>query len=100
MTFKPLTKPELKQIIDLLLKDIIKAVHEKGAEFIVTDEAKDVILENGYDAKYGARPLKRSIQKLIEDKLSMLSLKGLISNGTVITADKHGDTIELTAITQ
>jgi len=100
VTFKPLTKPELKQIIDLLLKDIIKAVHEKGAEFIVTDEAKDVILENGYDAKYGARPLKRSIQKLIEDKLSMLSLKGLISNGTVITADKHGDTIELTAITQ
>lgn len=98
VTFKPLTKAELKQIIDLLLKDIVNAVHQKGAEFIITDEAKDVILENGYDAKYGARPLKRSIQKLIEDNLSMLSLKGLVTPGAVITADKKDDTIEFTTI--
>ena len=98
VTFKPLKKTELKQIIDLLLKDITASVHEKGAEFIVTDGAKDIILETGYDAKYGARPLKRSIQKLVEDKLSMLSLKGLITPGAVITADKKDNAIELTVV--
>ena len=98
VTFKPLKKTELKQIIDLLLKDITASVHEKGAEFIVTDEAKDIILETGYDAKYGARPLKRSIQKLVEDKLSMLSLKGLITPGAVITAEKKDNAIELTVV--
>lgn len=98
VTFKPLTKPELRQIIDLLLKDIIGRLHERGAEFIITDSAKELILEEGYNSKYGARPLKRSIQKLIEDKLSMLSLKGGIKSGTVITADAKDGKIELTAV--
>ena len=98
VTFKPLTKPELKQIIDLLLEDIIEKLKEKGAQLVVTDPAKELILETGYDVKYGARPLKRAIQKLIEDKLSMLSIRGSIKPGTVITAGKKGNEIELTAI--
>lgn len=98
VTFKPLTKSQLRQIIDLLLKDIIEKLHERGAEFIITEPAKDLILESGYNSKYGARPLKRAIQKLIEDKLSMLALKGRITPGTVITAGKKGNEIELTAV--
>lgn len=100
VTFKPLTKTELRAIIDLLLKDITNKMHEKGAEFVITDPAKELILEKGYDAKYGARPLKRAIQKLIEDKLSMLALKGRIKPKTIITAGKKGDEIELTAISR
>ena len=98
VTFKPLTKPELRQIIDLMLKDIVDKLKERGADFVITDSARELILEDGYDAKYGARPLKRSIQKLIEDKLSMLSIKGLIKNNTVITADRNGNEIKLSAV--
>lgn len=96
VTFKPLTKDDLRQIIDLLLKDIYTKLAEKDAKLIVTDNAKELILEKGYDKKYGARPLKRSIQKLLEDKLSQLSLTGQITSGCVITADRNGDSISMT----
>ncbi len=98
ITFKPLTKPELKQIIDLLLKDITSKITEKGAELIVTDAAKEVILKQGYDVKNGARPLKRAIQRLLEDDLAQLSLKGEIRKGTVIRADADGDKLAITAL--
>ncbi|MGN0150076.1 MAG: ATP-dependent Clp protease ATP-binding subunit [Clostridia bacterium] len=98
VTFKPLTQTELRQIIDLLLKDIVEKLHEKGAELIVTDKAKELILNHGYDKKYGARPLKRAIQKLLEDKLAKLSLTGQIQEGTQITADADGKEITLTAV--
>ena len=96
VTFKPLSKDDLRQIIDLLLKDIVAKLTEKGAKFVVTNEAKELILEKGYDKKYGARPLKREIQKLLEDKLSRLSLTGQITQGCVITADRDSDEINLT----
>ncbi len=96
VTFKPLTKENLRQIIDLLLKDIVTKLTEKGAGFVVTDAAKELILEKGYDKKYGARPLKRAIQKLLEDKLSQLSLTGQITSGCTITADRNGDEISMT----
>lgn len=95
VTFKPLTKDNLKDIIDLLLKDIVVKLGEKGASLIVTDEAKNLILEKGYDKKYGARPLKRSIQKLLEDKLSQLSLTGQITQGCTLTADRNNDEITI-----
>ena len=95
ITFKPLTKPELRQIIDLLLKDITDKISEKGASFTVTEDAKEVILEQGYDAKYGARPLKRAIQKLLEDKLAKLSLTGGIKAGGSVTAGVENGEIVL-----
>lgn len=76
VTFKPLTKAELRQIIDLLLRDIVVKIEEKGAQFIITDAAKEIILKEGYNVKYGARPLKRAIQKVLEDQLAKLSLHG------------------------
>lgn len=98
VTFKSLTKEDLRQIIDLLLKDIVTRLTEKGASFVITDDAKELILEKGYDKKYGARPLKRSIQKLLEDKLSQLSLTGQITSGCTITADRDGDKLSVTAV--
>ena len=98
VTFKPLTKENLRQIIDLLLKDIHAKLAEKDAKLVVTDEAKELILEKGYDKRYGARPLKRAIQKLLEDKLSILSLTGQITSGCVITADRKDNEITLTAV--
>lgn len=91
VTFKPLTKDELRSIITLLLKDIKGKLAERGAEFVITHDAKEVILNKGYDVKYGARPLKRAIQTLIEDKLARLSLTGQIQSGSVVTVDADGD---------
>ena len=83
----------MRLIIDLLLKDITEKMTEKGASFVVTDAAKDIILETGYDVKYGARPLKRAIQKLIEDKLAKLALTGKITEGVQIVADSENGEI-------
>ena len=91
VTFNPLNKDELKQICDLLLKDIITKLEEKNATITISDNAKDVILKKGYDAKYGARPLKRAIQKLLEDKLAKLSLTGEIFDGAHIAVDSVGE---------
>lgn len=92
VTFKPLSQEELREIIDLMLKDIVTRLNEKGAEITITDAAKDKVLEKGYDPKYGARPLKRAIQSLIEDKLARLSLTGQITEGSAITIDvKDGE---------
>ncbi len=87
VTFKPLKKDELRKIIDLLLKDITQKLGEKGATLEVTDAAKEIILQKGYDVKYGARPLKRAIQSTLEDSLAKLSLTGKITEGTKLCAD-------------
>lgn len=96
IVFKPLTKEELRQIIDLMLKNITEKLSEKGAELVITDSAKDLILETGYDITYGARPLKRAIQTLVEDKLAMLTLTGKIDGKCVVTAESDGKEINFT----
>lgn len=95
VTFKPLTKDELRSIIDLLLKDISAKLAEKNALIKITPEAKELILEKGYNVRYGARPLKRAIQTLLEDKLSRLALEGKISDGCTIEAERTNEEIEL-----
>ncbi len=96
VTFKPLTKAELRQIIDLLLRDIVVKIAEKGAAFVITDAAKEIILKEGYDVKYGARPLKRAIQRVLEDQLAKLSLHGQIQPGSTITADAKDGVVQFT----
>lgn len=98
ITFKPLTKDELRLIIDLLLKDIVEKMTEKGATFNITVDAKEIILSEGYDSQYGARPLKRAIQNLIEDELSKLALAGEIKFGTTLLADAENKKIIIRAI--
>lgn len=98
VTFKPLTKDELKSILELMLKDIVCKINERGAKIVITDEAKDLILEDGYDAKFGARPLKRSIQRLLEDKLAEFSLREKITENTFITCDKKDNQLELVIV--
>ncbi len=93
VTFKPLKKDELRAIIDLMLKDIIAKLFEKGTALEVTDSAKELILEKGYDAKYGARPLKRAIRSTIEDKLADMSLRGNIKEGGNLIVDAEDNEI-------
>ena len=92
VSFKPLTKEELRKIIDLMLKGISSKLAEKNMTLIVTDSAKEVILSEGYDIKYGARPLKRAIQTLLEDKLARMSLSGELKEGSTVTVNAANDT--------
>ncbi len=93
IVFHSLSKDEIKQIIDLMLSDVIKRVSEKGITLKITGKAKDFLMEKGYNPKYGARPLRRAIQKHIEDTLSMEILANRFKPAAVITADISGDKV-------
>ncbi len=87
VVFDSLTEIELLQIIDLMLKETSKALQEKDISMIVSDDAKHFILEKGTNIKFGARPLRRAIQRYIEDEISEKILKGEIVNGQKIHID-------------
>ena len=93
--FKPLLKSELRQIIDLQLKLISKNLSDKNLLLSVTESAKDLLLQVGYDITYGARPLKRTIQKYIINPLATQLLMGKYSNGDTvfINTDDRGKII-------
>ncbi len=79
IAFDHLTKDDMLKIVDLQLKDIYRDTSEKGIIVHVDDEAKRYLASEGYDRKYGARPLRRKIQRLLEDEIAELYLKGLVS---------------------
>ncbi|WP_096156018.1 ATP-dependent protease ATP-binding subunit ClpC [Bacillus sp. FJAT-45066] len=87
IVFHSLEKPHLKEIVTLLADQLTKRLKEQDIELELTEAAKDKISEEGYDPEYGARPLRRAIQKHIEDKLSEELLKGTIEKGQKIVLD-------------
>ncbi len=86
IVFHPLSDAELTKIVDLLLADLEKQVEAKEMKLIVNDEVKKYLLKEGYDPKFGARPLRRAIQRLIENPLSNEMLKGTFKEGDAIEA--------------
>jgi len=94
IVFHALTKEEIKKIVDLILKEERKLLEEKEIFLEVTEKAKDLIAKEGYDPDFGARPLRRAIQRLIEDPLSEEILKGKFKERDNIMVDiKDGDII-------
>ena len=87
IVFDSLTKPELLQIVELMLKDTVKALADKNISLNVSEDAKDFILEKGTNLKYGARPLRRAIQRYVEDEISEMILKGDVHDGQTINVD-------------
>ena len=85
--FKPLTKDNISNIINLLVADVNKRLADKELEIVLTDAAKDFIVENGFDPMYGARPLKRYVQKTVETLAAKLILPGNINTGDDIVID-------------
>ena len=85
--FKPLTKDNINSIIDIQLESLKKRLNEKQISLKVTDKAKEVISENGYDIAFGARPLKRYISHQIETMLAKALLRGEFTEGSTITID-------------
>jgi len=89
--FKPLTKKDVGQIIDLLVKDVNKRLVEREVSIELTEVAKDFIVEGGYEPMYGARPLKRYLQKHVETLAARLILEGNVGRGCTIVIDVEGD---------
>ena len=87
IVFNELTKQELLQIIDLMLNEIKEELAEKNIYITFTDEVKNYILEKGYEPKYGARPLRRAIQKYVENELAQSLLKNeLLPNDSIVVS--------------
>ena len=95
MVFNTLEKEHINKIIDIELEKLILRIKDLGYELILTTEAKDYIAEKGFDKEYGARPLKRAIQKYVEDTLAEEIITANINEGDTITMDLDTKTNEL-----
>ena len=91
IVFHPLPKEHIAQIVGILLKDVQKRLAEEELTLRLTDAASDFLVEHGYDEQFGARPLKRAIQRFIEDPLSEKILVGEFSKGDEIEVDVSAD---------
>ncbi len=85
--FDSLTEEQLLEIVDLMLQDTVKALSEKDMKLDITNEAKKYILSKGTDLKFGARPLRRAIQRYVEDEISEKILRNEIIDGQTISID-------------
>jgi ATP-dependent Clp protease ATP-binding subunit ClpC len=94
IVFHSLTKEHIRNIVDLMLASVIQQLAEKEIKLEVTDIAKDLLGEKGYDEVFGARPLRRVIQNMVEDKLSEDLLRGKFQPGDTIVVDvEEGDIV-------
>ncbi len=91
IVFHQLEEHHLKKIVDLMLKSLVKRIGELNIEIEVTDAAKALLVKKGYDPIYGARPLRRAIQKMMEDKLSEEMLAGNVKAGSKVLIDSDGE---------
>lgn len=91
IVFHQLEQEHLKQIVELMLKSLLTRVKEMNINVEVTERAKVLLAEKGYDQAYGARPLRRAIQKMVEDQLSEEMLKGEIKQGSNVLIDAEED---------
>ncbi len=91
IVFRPLTKENLQGIVALEVEHVIARLKDKGIEIILTPPALEFLIEKGYDPLYGARPLKRTIQRYIEDTLSEDIISGKIKLGSKVTVTRNGD---------
>jgi ATP-dependent Clp protease ATP-binding subunit ClpB len=88
--FEPLSREQLAEIVELQLRRLRERLAERGLGLELTDEAKEVIAEAGWDPTYGARPLKRALQRLVENPLALRLLEGEFAEGDTVRVDARG----------
>jgi ATP-dependent Clp protease ATP-binding subunit ClpC len=93
VVFHSLTQDHIREITDLMLKEVEKELQDKGLTLEVTPEAKNLLMEKGYSEEFGARPLRRVIQDMVEDKLSEEVLRGKYRMGDKLVVSRSGDDI-------
>jgi ATP-dependent Clp protease ATP-binding subunit ClpB len=89
--FNPLDKEHLQRIVDLLLQNVEKLLEERKIALELTPAARELLVQEGYDPAYGARPLRRTIQRLIQDPLALQILEGKLLPGDRVIVDRDGD---------
>jgi ATP-dependent Clp protease ATP-binding subunit ClpB len=93
--FHNLSQEQLGEIVDIQVERLARRLAEKNIDLVLSQSAKTFVAEKGYDPVYGARPLKRVIQKVIENELSLEILNGKIREGDRVSAERKGDRIVL-----
>ncbi len=96
IVFHPLTREHIEKIVDIMVSDLRERLKNKNLTLVLTKEAKDLLIQKGYDPVFGARPLKRAIQQLLEDPLAEEILKGKFNPGDTIICKSSGDAIRFT----
>jgi ATP-dependent Clp protease ATP-binding subunit ClpB len=96
IVFKALTEEQLTAIVDIQLKRLENRLADRRVHLVVTDAARKLLAQRGWDPVYGARPLKRAIQRLVQDPLAMMLLEGKFGEGDTITVDAKGGDITFT----
>jgi ATP-dependent Clp protease ATP-binding subunit ClpB len=91
VVFEPLGRDEIRQIVQIQLRQLRARLADRGIELELTDGAQDYLANQGYDPAFGARPLKRLIQREIQDPLAMRLLSGEVSEGSIVTVDAGAD---------
>jgi ATP-dependent Clp protease ATP-binding subunit ClpC len=94
MVFQQLTKEEIRRIVDLMSADLQSRIKSQGMELVITDDCKDMLAKDGYNPAYGARPLRRSIQRFLEDALAEQVLQGLFKEGDTIITVLDGENVK------
>jgi ATP-dependent Clp protease ATP-binding subunit ClpB len=79
--------------VDIQLGRVEKLLKDRGLKLEVTDAAKDLLVEEGYDPQYGARPMRRAIQRLVQDPLALKLLNGDFASGDTVLVEKDGDAL-------
>ncbi len=92
--FHRLTEAETRRIVDLQLRRLEGRLADRKITVDITDEARDMLAREGYDPAYGARPLRRVIQRLVENPLAMRLLEGRVADGSHVVVDAVGDEVE------
>jgi ATP-dependent Clp protease ATP-binding subunit ClpC len=87
IVFRALTRQQVKEIVGILMERVAKELKDQGIEIELTEAAKEVLAKEGFDPAFGARPLRRAIQRLVEDQLSDEILRGTFKSGDVVVID-------------
>jgi ATP-dependent Clp protease ATP-binding subunit ClpB len=98
IVFNALTREHLAQIVDIQLNTVSKLLAERKLRLEVTAAAKELIIAEGYDPQYGARPMKRAIQRLVQDPLALKLINADFREGETILVDRAGTELEFTPL--
>ena len=98
IVFEPLTETELARIVDLMLDEVRERLQERGIDLTLTDAARAALVKEGYDPTYGARPLRRVIQRRVENAISKRVLAGDFAEGDTVLVDYSLDALTFTSL--